>query len=118
MELSPLSFPGNSFGADTALSPLRPAGSLQKPNEEQQLKDSCRQFEAILWRSVMSNAKPPSITGEGDSADPTGTYQYFYNDTVANAVSGSSKGFADALYQQLSRHLHHTQPTPSSQPSA
>ena len=109
------------FSALHQISSLRPpetlggSASMKKPCEKEQLRESCLQFEAVLWRTVLENTKSTSLAGEGENSDPTGTYQYFFNDTVANAVSGSSGGFADSLYHQLSRHLHSSQPT--SQPS-
>lgn len=100
----------------TALNPLediRTGASLKKPCQDEQLRESCRQFEAVLWRTVLENTKNTSLADEDQNSDPTGTYQYFFNDSVANAVSGSSGSFANALYHQLSRHLQPTEPSTS-----
>jgi Rod binding domain-containing protein len=73
------------------------------------LKESCRQFEAILWRSVLEKSSLGQTDHQKDrgleSSDKTGTYQYFINDTIANAVSGLPSSFSSILFASLSPHI-------------
>lgn len=69
--------------------------------EDAKLKESCRQFEAVLWRDVLDKAMSPSFGGEQSTSDATGTYKYFMNSTLADAVSGVKGGFSNILHAQL-----------------
>ncbi|MEI6035185.1 MAG: hypothetical protein WCS65_13020 [Verrucomicrobiae bacterium] len=99
-----------------ATSPLRaqqldPAASQpasKKATAESKLKESCRQFEAVLWRSVLDKANSAQADREsagGEASDKAGTYQYFINDTLANSVSGLPSSFSSVLFASLSPHL-------------
>ncbi len=95
------------------LPPIQPAGmnpllapdALQKPvpGDREKVRESCRQFEAVLWRQVMEKAMAPGLGGPERSADPSGVYQYLLCDTISQAVSGGSKSFAQILEAQLMR---------------
>jgi len=93
----------------------QPAVKPAPPDAMAKLKESCRQFEAILWRSVLEKSRSSESGGdEGgglESADKTGTYQYFVNDTIANSVSGLPSSFSSILFAALSPHLAQ-QPAP------
>lgn len=86
-----------------------PAGKPAPPDAAAKLKESCRQFEAILWRSVLEKSRSSESGGEESeglgSGDKTGTYQYFVNDTIANSVSGLPSSFSSILFASLSPHL-------------
>ena len=79
------------------------------PDANAKLKESCRQFEAVLWRSVLEKSRSSQSDGEEagglESGDKTGTYQYFVNNNLANAVTGLPSSFSSVLYSQLSSHL-------------
>jgi len=79
------------------------------PDANAKLKESCRQFEAVLWRSVLEKSRSSQSDGEEagglESGDKTGTYQYFVNDTIANSVSGLPSSFSSILFASLSPHL-------------
>ena len=79
------------------------------PDATAKLKESCRQFEAVLWRSVLEKSRSSQSDGEEsgglESGDKTGTYQYFVNDTIANSVSGLPSSFSSILFASLSPHL-------------
>jgi Rod binding domain-containing protein len=94
----------------------QPAGKATPPDASAKLKESCRQFEAILWRSVLEKSRSSqsgSEEGEGlESGDKTGTYQYFVNDTIANSVSGLPSSFSSVLFASLSPHLAQKPPLP------
>jgi hypothetical protein len=84
----------------------RPVGGAKSAREVAKLKESCTQFEAVLWRSVLEKSGSAMLGGEdASSSDKTGTYQYFLNNTLANAVSGLPSSFSSILFSQLSCHL-------------
>ena len=86
----------------TQAQPTSPA----KPTPEQaKLHESCKQFEAIIWRSVLEKSGASMMGGEDSACDKTGTYQYFVNNSLANSVSGLPSSFSSILYSQLSSHL-------------
>lgn len=86
-----------------------PAVKPAPPDATAKLKESCRQFEAVLWRSVLEKSRSSESDGqEGgglESCDKTGTYQYFVNDTIANSVSGLPSSFSSILFASLSPRL-------------
>ena len=92
------------------------AGKAPLDASAAKLKESCRQFEAILWRSVLEKSRSSPSDGEEsgglESGDKTGTYQYFVNDTIANSVSGLPSSFSSVLFASLSPHLTQ-KPSPS-----
>jgi len=84
------------------------AAKAKKPDPEAKLEESCRQFEAVLWRSVLeksTSAQSGSESEASEGSDKTGTYQYFINDTIANSVSGLPSSFSSILFAALSPHL-------------
>ena len=90
------------LGAASA-SMLPPAEPGRKELESHGLAESCRQFEAILWRQVVDKAMTPMLSqSEGaQGADKTGVYNYFVSDHLAQAVAGAPRSFAQILEQQL-----------------
>ena len=89
-----------------------PASAAKPTREQAKLHESCKQFEAIIWRSVLEKSGQSMVGGEDSSCDKTGTYQYFVNNSLANAVSGLPSSFSSILYSQLASHIS-TGPTPS-----
>jgi len=91
------------------LSQPEPAGlpvGKAKQDAEAKLKESCRQFEAVLWRSVLEKSNSSQSGSEASpGGDKTGTYQYFINDTLANSVSGLPSSFSSVLFAALAPHL-------------
>ena len=81
------------------------AGGAKAAAEDAKLKESCKQFEAIIWRSVLEKSSASMMGGEDSNCDKTGTYQYFVNNNLANAVTGLPSSFSSVLYSQLSSHL-------------
>ncbi len=75
--------------------------------EAKKLQESCRQFEAVIWRSVLEKSSAPLDEGASKESggDKTGTYQYFVNDTIANSVTGLPSSFSSILFAALSPHL-------------
>lgn len=87
-------------------------GALQaaakNPNsEDAKIADSCKQFEAILWRQMLEKALAPMLHSAEGGADQTGTYNYFIANTIAEEVSNGSSGFSSVLQAQL---IHKNQP--------
>lgn len=100
------------------LAPLRhPIEPLRQPHPKSQdaeLLQSCQQFEAILWRSILENTQKPLLASDSNSQEPPPAINFFLNDAISNAVASSPNGLAAHLYRQLAQQLHSTQP---SQPS-
>jgi len=107
----------SGISAQYASAPMTDALSTNrsKPSTEAgKLKESCRQFEAILWRDVLDKATTP-MQGSGiEDSDKTGTYKYFMTNTLADAVSGGNASFSNRLYAQLSKNLPKNPPSTTS----
>ena len=75
----------------------------RKELESRGLAESCRQFEAILWRQVVDKAMTPMLSqSDGvQGGDKTGVYNYFVSDHLSQAVAGAPRSFAQILEQQL-----------------
>jgi Rod binding domain-containing protein len=96
--LTPKTLPG--------LTPLTPNfqtaanGKISSP-EDAKIADSCKQFESILWRSMLEKALQPMINNDQAGADKTGTYNYFLTNTISESVSGGANGISSLLQAQL-----------------
>ena len=78
------------------------AASKKNPNgQDAKIADSCKQFEAILWRQMLEKALAPMLSTPEGGADQTGTYNYFLTNTIADEVSSGSSGISSSLYAQL-----------------
>lgn len=69
--------------------------------QDAKIADSCKQFEAVLWRQMLEKALAPMLHSSDAGADKTGTYNYFLTNTIAEEVSESSNGISSVLYAQL-----------------
>jgi Rod binding domain-containing protein len=69
--------------------------------EDAKIADSCKQFEAILWRQMLDKALQPMLASQENSADKTGSYNFFLTNTISEAVSGSPNGISSLLQAQL-----------------
>lgn len=77
-------------------------GQNGRPSEQDaKIADSCKQFEAVLWRQMLEKALSPMLHSSDCGADKTGTYNYFLTNTIAEEVSQSSHGISSVLYAQL-----------------
>lgn len=80
-----------------------------RPNEQDaKIADSCKQFEAVLWRQMLEKALAPMLHSSDSGADKTGTYNYFLTNTIAEEVSESSNGISSVLQAQLLRKNQNT----------
>ena len=75
-------------------------GKIASP-EDAKIADSCKQFESILWRSMLEKALQPMMNQETPGADKTGTYNYFLSNTISESVSGGANGISSLLQAQL-----------------
>jgi Rod binding domain-containing protein len=82
----------------TSLTPAK--GKIASP-EDAKIADSCKQFESILWRSMLEKALQPMMNQETPGADKTGTYNYFLSNTISESVSGGANGISSLLQAQL-----------------
>jgi Rod binding domain-containing protein len=80
---------------------LTPANGKISSPEDAKIADSCKQFESILWRSMLEKALQPMMNQETPGADKTGTYNYFLSNTISESVSGGPNGISSLLQAQL-----------------
>jgi Rod binding domain-containing protein len=69
--------------------------------DDAKIADSCKQFEAMLWRQMLDKALQPLLHSTENGADKTGTYNYFITNTISEAVSGGPTGISSMLQAQL-----------------
>ena len=79
------------------------------PNVSQsdKVKEACRQFEAVLLRQILGEARKTVITssGKGDSNE-TGIYNDMINNQMADSISRSGAfGLAKSMESQLVRQI-------------
>lgn len=73
--------------------------------------ESCKQFEATLWRQVIEKAMKPLLASpQGTDKSSAGIYQYFMADTLANSMSGSANGFSSMLQAQMAHQAQTSSP--------
>ena len=75
-------------------------GKISSP-EDAKIADSCKQFESILWRSMLEKALQPMMNQDAPGADKTGTYNYFLSNSISESVSGGPNGISSLLQAQL-----------------
>lgn len=75
-------------------------GKFSSP-EDAKIADSCKQFESILWRSMLEKALQPMMNQDAPGADKTGTYNYFLTNTMSESISGGPNGISSLLQAQL-----------------
>lgn len=73
----------------------------QTDGQNAKIADSCKQFEAVLWRQMLEKALAPMLHNSECGGDKTGTYNYFLTNTISEEVSDSSNGISSVLYAQL-----------------
>ena len=101
MDISPItSQPGLRMNSD--LGAMTAAGKTSRSDgKDAKIADSCKQFEAILWRQMLEKALEPMLHSTESSGDKTGTYNYFLTNTISEKVSEGSNGISSVLYSQL-----------------
>ncbi len=107
MTLSPL----------TAL-PRSPDPSPREPDEQAKLAEATRQFEAVLLRQILQQARQTVIRSKITEPSPgSDIYQDLVNTQMADAMSRSGGlGLAATLQRQLSR-APASRPPPTSTPA-
>ncbi|MBL9137176.1 MAG: rod-binding protein [Verrucomicrobiales bacterium] len=101
METSALSFPVNR-------GPAVPLDQLQRNprlSEREKVEEAARQFEAVLLRQILTEARKTIIkSDDGSESSSTEIYQDMINQQLADAISQSgSFGLAQSLEGQLTR---------------
>jgi Rod binding domain-containing protein len=101
------------------VSPIQAVSKVPEPAEAKgqgKIAESCRQFEAGLWRSLLEKAmSPPKGTPGAAESGSAGkdTYQYFIVQTLADKVAGQPGGLASSLQAQVTHALPKAPPTTS-----
>ena len=80
---------------------LTPANGKISSPEDAKIADSCKQFESILWRSMLEKALQPMMNQDTPGADKTGTYNYFLSNSISESVSGGPNGISSLLQAKL-----------------
>jgi Rod binding domain-containing protein len=84
------------------LGAMAAAGKNSRPDgKDAKIADSCKEFEAVLWRQMLEKALSPMLHSTEGGGDKTGTYNYFLTNTIADEVSQGSNGISSVLYAQL-----------------
>ena len=78
--------------------------------EDAKIADSCKQFEAVMWRQMLDKALEPMLQGSTGNADKSGMYNFFLTNTISESISGGKNGIASVLQAQMIKH-----PKPNSQ---
>jgi len=78
--------------------------------EDAKIAESCKQFEAIMWRQMLDKALEPMLQGATENADKSGMYNFFITNTISESISGGRNGIASVLQAQMIK-----QPQPTSQ---
>lgn len=100
------------------ISPLKPKVSASavpfdqlagNPNisEQDKVKEACRQFEAVLLRQILGEARKTVITSSEDTdSNETDIYNDMINNQLADSISKSGAfGLAKSLENQLVRQV-------------
>jgi flagellar protein FlgJ len=86
-------------------------------SEGDKVKEAARQFEAVLLRQILGEARKTVITGEqGEDSNETGIYNDMINNQLADSISQSgSFGLAKSIESQLVHQSlpQHSGPTPA-----
>lgn len=82
---------------------LRPGETAR--TEKEKLADACRQFEAVLLRQILAQARQPVFNSSlTPSSAVSGIYQDMVTSQLADSVSRSGEfGLARSLLRQLER---------------
>ena len=87
---------------DATLSKTAPGKNASK--EDAKIADSCKQFEAIMWRQMLDKALEPMLQGATGNADKSGMYNFFLTNTISESISGGKNGIASVLQAQMIKH--------------
>ena len=101
MDISAIS-PQAALPVNPDLGGMAAAGKNSRPDgKDAKIADSCKQFEAILWRQMLEKALEPMLHSTESGGDKTGTYNYFMTNTISEEISKGSNGISSVLYAQL-----------------
>ena len=90
-------------------------------SQSEKVKEACRQFEAVLLRQILGEARKTVITSaDGEDSNETGIYNDMINNQIADSISKSgSFGLAKSVEKQLVHQVagHEASP-PNNEPAA
>lgn len=97
--------------------PFEKLASNTSVSNQDKVKEACRQFEAVLLRQMLTEARKTVIQSGGkQDSNETGIYNDMVNNQLADSISRSGEfGLAKSLENQL---VHQVLPNapPASQP--
>jgi peptidoglycan hydrolase FlgJ len=112
-----------SSHVNASLIPFDQLAANPNVSKEDKVKEACRQFEAVLLRQVLSEARKTVITSsEKKDSNETDIYNDMVNNQLADSISHSGAfGLAKSLEKQLIRqvlpkHGEQSQPMPAPAP--
>lgn len=100
--------------------PLEQLAANKNVPEREKIAETCRQFEAVLLRQILGEARK-SVISDGEQHDPAvdGIYNDMITNQLADSISRSgSFGLAKSLESQLARQVLHQPSSPASAPAA
>jgi flagellar protein FlgJ len=97
-----------------SLLPFEQLAANPNVSKEDKVKEACRQFEAILLRQILSEARKTVIkSGEEKDSNEKGIYNDMIDNQLADSISQSRAfGLARSLEHEL---LHQALPKPGGQ---
>jgi peptidoglycan hydrolase FlgJ len=110
-------------GVNAANLPLEQLANNPNVPERQKIAETCRQFEAVLLRQILGDARKSAIS-DGEEHDPAvdGIYNDMITNQLADSISRSGAfGLAKSLESQLARqvlpHSAHSGPAAAPAPA-
>jgi flagellar protein FlgJ len=109
MDISPLQ---SNLTVKASAVPFDQLASNPHVSDKEKVKESCRQFEAVLLRQILTEARKP-VMGTPESNE-TGIYNDMINNQMADSISRSgSFGLAKSMENQLVRQVLPKSGTPT-----
>jgi|KBSSwiStaDraftv2_1062776.scaffolds.fasta_scaffold332168_2 flagellar protein FlgJ len=99
--------------------PIQDLAANKALTEEQKIDEACRQFEAVMLRQILGQARKTVFHSKlKEDSTASGIYQDMVTGQLADAISQSgSFGLARSLQSQLVHPSAGPSPHPSSKPS-
>jgi Rod binding domain-containing protein len=93
-----------SIQPKTSVMPFEQMAANKSIPEKEKVKEACRQFEAVLLRQILGEARKTVIKSPGsdDNSNTAGIYNDMVNNQMADSISQSGAfGLAKSLQAQL-----------------
>lgn len=86
--------------------PLEQLAANPNVPESEKVGEACRQFEAVLLRQMLQEARKPVLDPKADNSTTQGIYNDMINNQLADSISRSGEvGLAKSLREQVVRQV-------------